>query len=219
MRSATIPIVVFIAACTFDPSEGSTGSSTTTEAASTGGSSTIASTTSDETETLSTTSAGSSVTTSGSTDSTTTQATSSTTTDDTTDGSTGTGIVCPPEAKCDPKDPPFPEAVCTEDCELDFTSAVQLYCNGTCSVAGPEDCDQADADVFCKLLTRSPTAHAVEFLVYDTEVGPGFGCEGGVLVGPFPEWGVDLQLHWSPIDLPPGHSGSAILVDVLECAP
>ena len=54
----------------------------------------------------------------------------------------------------DPAPGPYTTIVVDDEtCRWDFSSVRQLYCNGSCSWAGDSDCDAADADIFCKLLT------------------------------------------------------------------
>jgi hypothetical protein len=77
---------------------------------------------------------------------------------------------------------------------------------GSCSYAGPDGCDQADADVLCKLKTRDPGAHALDFtLVNPPDPNqPGFCCvdNGGLEVGPFPQWGVDTPVCYAEVLTP-----------------
>jgi hypothetical protein len=59
---------------------------------------------------------------------------------------------------------------------VDFSNARQLYCNGGCSWAGGDGCDQADADVFCKLKTGNPRAYAASFAKRTALAEGGFAC-------------------------------------------
>ena len=61
-------------------------------------------------------------------------------------------------------------------CRWDLSGVEQLYCNGTCSWAGEESCDQADADVFCKLRTGNPDSVATSFEIVNALDEPGFSC-------------------------------------------
>jgi hypothetical protein len=61
-------------------------------------------------------------------------------------------------------------------CRWDFSDVEQLYCNGTCSWAGEPGCDQADADILCKLITDDPSAVAVEWMSTSALDAPGFPC-------------------------------------------
>ena len=59
-------------------------------------------------------------------------------------------------------------------CRWDFSSINQLYCNGTWSWAGPNGCDQAAADIFCKLLTDNPSSTATSWTDVTALDEPGF---------------------------------------------
>jgi hypothetical protein len=82
------------------------------------------------------------------------------------------------------------------ECLWDFSKVTQLYCNGTCSWAGNQDCDQADADIFCKLKMGNPNATATNFTVATALAEGGFACQPfgnyGTPIGPIPEYGVAI---------------------------
>jgi hypothetical protein len=61
-------------------------------------------------------------------------------------------------------------------CRYDFSKVTQLYCQGTCSWAGSEDCQEADADVFCQLKLDTPNAFALSFDIVAATDDPGFAC-------------------------------------------
>ena len=85
------------------------------------------------------------------------------------------------------------------ECRWDFSKVPQLYCNGTCTWAGGNGCDQADADVFCKLLKGDPNAKALSFQVMTAQAVGGFSCQAignyGTPLGPIPEYGVNLATN------------------------
>jgi hypothetical protein len=61
-------------------------------------------------------------------------------------------------------------------CRFDFSGVTQLFCNGSCSWAGPTGCDQGDATLLCRLKTDNPNAFAVSFQVATAAAAPGFSC-------------------------------------------
>jgi hypothetical protein len=64
----------------------------------------------------------------------------------------------------DPPTSPFTSiAVDAGTCRWDFSGIRQLYCNGTWSWAGPDGCDQADADIMCRLVTDNPASTAISW--------------------------------------------------------
>src|SRR6185369_6918199 len=59
----------------------------------------------------------------------------------------------------------------------DLSAITQLYCNGACgSWGGGIDCQQADADVFCRIKTNDPNAVAESFEVAPAAALPGICC-------------------------------------------
>lgn len=82
------------------------------------------------------------------------------------------------------------------ECKWDFSKVPQLYCNGGCSWAGAQDCDQADADIYCKLVKGDPNATAKSFTKTTALAQPGFPCQPignyGTALGAIPEYGVNL---------------------------
>ena len=61
-------------------------------------------------------------------------------------------------------------------CRWDFSAVQQLYCNGSCTWAGGSGCDQADADIFCKLKTGNPSSTAITWTNTTALAAPGFPC-------------------------------------------
>ena len=95
--------------------------------------------------------------------------------------------VVDPSEEYDPAPGPFSSAVVDAvSCRWHFESVTQLYCNGSCSWAGAQGCDQADADIFCKLRTGSSTSTASSFTTGTASAQPGFPCSPlgyGVVLG------------------------------------
>jgi len=90
--------------------------------------------------------------------------------------SCGDSVVDPGE-ELDPPPGPFASApVDASTCRFDFANVRQLYCNGTCSWSGGSSCDQADADVFCKLKTGNPLSTATSYTNTTALPEPGFSC-------------------------------------------
>jgi hypothetical protein len=74
----------------------------------------------------------------------------------------GNGVIDPGE-RCDTALPaPFVGVTCKPvTCQYNFSQATQLYCNGSCTWAGAQDCDQQDANILCKLKTGNPNSVAL----------------------------------------------------------
>lgn len=113
---------------------------------------------------------------------------------------------------------------CTKSCRYDFSTVSQMSCNQTCSWGGPAGCDQADADVFCKLRTGNSQAVAKSFsLALPTDLG-GFPCsDPGVFfpedlrinLGPLPEFGVNKDVRYQPTKIKSTHGS---LIKVIQAA-
>jgi hypothetical protein len=87
----------------------------------------------------------------------------------------GDGILQDGE-EIDPPPGPFLELSADSDtCRWDFSMVEQLYCYGECSWGGELGCDQADADILCKLVTDNPDAVALSYDLISPWTGPGFG--------------------------------------------
>lgn len=100
---------------------------------------------------------------------------------------------------CDGTDP-FAGVACSKKCYYDFAQVPQMYCRGVCSWAGAVGCDQADADVFCKLKTGKPLAVATSFKLGTPTDQGGFPCANPDVVIDFN--GVDPRI---PLGLLPEH--------------
>jgi hypothetical protein len=95
---------------------------------------------------------------------------------------------------------------------------LQWYCNGSCSPIGPEvgfkHCDEADADLFCKVLTGNPDATATSWEKSVATADAGFCCLGlddmQVVLGPLPELDIE-QLCYQGTDLLANHGDATVL--------
>ena len=66
----------------------------------------------------------------------------------------------------DPPPGPFLNApVDPETCRWDFSAINQLYCGGFCDWAGEFGCDDADADILCKLKMDNPDSVATAYTI------------------------------------------------------
>ncbi len=136
-------------------------------------------------------------------------------------GSCGNGTVEAFE-RCDASaEPPlYPLVGCRlESCDLDFSQVQQLYCNGTCTWAGATSCDQADADIFCKLKTGSPDSVATSFSLATALDEHGFSCPNqpsvGDNLGTVPEYGVTVEVWYNPTSILTSHGSGTIVTNVV----
>jgi len=119
---------------------------------------------------------------------------------------------------------------CSDDCLYDFSAVPQMSCSMTCSWAGPAGCDQADADVFCKLRTGNPQAKATSFqLAAPTDKG-GFPCsdpkvvlgdpDPRKLLGLLTEFGVNKAVYYQESKIASTHGAKQVLqASLLVCTP
>jgi cysteine-rich repeat protein len=117
---------------------------------------------------------------------------------------------------------------CGKTCRYNFSTVPQLSCNLTCSWAGANGCDQADADVFCKLRTGKPQAKATKWdLALPTDLG-GFACadpnvffpdDMRINLGPLPEFGVLKDVRYQPTKIKSTHGPTVkvIQASTLTC--
>jgi hypothetical protein len=125
---------------------------------------------------------------------------------------------------CEERDPPpGPFASAPVDgatCLYHFENVPQLYCGGTCSWAGPNDCDQADADVFCQLRTGNPSSTALSFNVVLALDLPGFPCTYlGDVLGPLPGRGITFEVQYQDTSILANHGyGDVIEGSTLVCS-
>jgi hypothetical protein len=123
----------------------------------------------------------------------------------------------------DPPPGPFSSVVVdSQTCRWHFENVPQLYCNGTCTWAGAAGCDQADADIYCKLRTGSPTSVATTFQVITALPLPGFACPGfsaaSVNLGPKPLRGVNVNVWYQDTSILANH-GPGLVVSNANCTP
>jgi hypothetical protein len=121
----------------------------------------------------------------------------------------------------DPLPGPFTTAPVTPLCRFDFSSVPQLYCHADCSWGGAPGCDQADADVFCKLRTDNPRSTASAFTAGVRLDAPGFSCPGevtlGTDIGPLPSRGVTSNVFYSDGSIAQTHGPSGIAIVAVTC--
>jgi hypothetical protein len=121
----------------------------------------------------------------------------------------------PPE-QCDDCNADNTDA-CKTTCVHVWENARQLYCNGTCSWAGGSGCDQADADIFCKLKTRNPASTASSWSTTTALAEEGFSCPGiGRNLGPFTAYGVSVNVWYQTTSILANH-GAGTVVHNITC--
>jgi hypothetical protein len=116
----------------------------------------------------------------------------------------------------EPAPGPFGSApVRANSCRFDFSRVTQLYCNSRCSVAGPAGCDQADADLLCKLKTGNQNSVATTFSIEMALSEPGFSCPGvGTQVPNMGSRGVQGAVYYSDSSLLESHGGGFSVTNV-----
>lgn len=110
-------------------------------------------------------------------------------------------------------------------CRYDFSRITQWYCNGTCgNWGGPADCDQLDADAFCKLKMDNPRSVAVGWSTARASAAPGVCCPppsyapgslGCTTVGVLSSRGVNLAVSVHATDLYSTHQGGTVIVNLV----
>ncbi len=119
---------------------------------------------------------------------------------------------------------------CADDCLFDFSAVPQMSCAMTCSWAGPAGCDQADADVFCKLRTGNPQSKATSFKTAAPTDKGGFPCsdpkvvlddpDPRKLLGLLAEFGVNKPVYYQETKIASTHGVAPVLVaSMLVCSP
>jgi hypothetical protein len=141
-----------------------------------------------------------------------------------------TTIVQPPPPGCgdgilqegeeyEPAPGPFLEiSVDPDTCRWDFSMVEQLYCNGECSWAGDVGCDQADADMLCKLITDNPESVALSYFVVEPWDGPGFGsptCDMGTRIDVVGRGVIDVS--WMDVSLDSHFGAGGDVVAFPDC--
>jgi len=106
----------------------------------------------------------------------------------------------------EPAPGPFGSApVNSNTCKFDFSRVTQLYCDGGCSKVGLLGCDQADADLLCKLKTGNSNSVASSFNVEHVRDEAGFSC-------PYPWYGTQVShLSSRGVDFPMFYSETSLL--------
>ena len=107
------------------------------------------------------------------------------------------------------------------ECKFDFSGVPQLYCNGTCTWGGAQGCDQADADIYCKLIMGSSTSTATSFTTGVAKAVGGFPCPNGSYgtnLGTMPEYGVNVPVYYQGTSLAANH-GSGTVISTAVCTP
>jgi hypothetical protein len=130
--------------------------------------------------------------------------------------------------KCDGNDglPPGGEVTCrppltANQCNYDFSEVTQFYCDGACSLGGQPNCDQFEANVFCRLKTGNPSSTATVFSTAAPLDEPGFDCAAlasGINLGVMQEYGVLSTVRYNPVSVArthPGASAAAVIDGVL----
>ncbi len=113
---------------------------------------------------------------------------------------------------------------CGKTCRYDFSTVPQMSCNLSCSWGGANGCDQADADIFCKLRTGNPQAKASKWgLALPTDLG-GFACSDPKVffpddmrtnLGQLPEFGVSKDVWYQPTKIKSTHGS---MVNVIQAS-
>lgn len=129
--------------------------------------------------------------------------------------SCGDGVLQTGEER-DPPPGPFTSApVDANSCRFHFEAVAQLYCNGSCTWAGASSCDQADADIFCKLRTGNPASVAMSFTIGTALAVPGFSCPGyGVNLGPMTATrGVSVNVWYQDSSILGNHGAGLVILN------
>jgi len=123
----------------------------------------------------------------------------------------------------EPAPGPFSTApVSATSCKFDFSQAPQLYCSGSCSIAGPPGCDQADADMLCKLKTGNPNSVASSFDIGLPLDAPGFACPYpglGTLLPSMAARGVNVNVYYNDTSILLSHGGGDAVTNVVCTTP
>jgi cysteine-rich repeat protein len=106
--------------------------------------------------------------------------------------------------------------VCSAACVYDFSSVPQLYWHGACSYAGPPDCDEMDANVYCRLITGDPGSVASSYALLPALDDVGFSCvDMGTNLGPMPLLGVPGDVWYQDSSLQANHGGGLAVMNVV----
>jgi hypothetical protein len=130
----------------------------------------------------------------------------------------GDGVLQAGEEYEPPPGPFSSISVDPETCRWDFSEVEQLYCYGFCSWAGPPGCDQADADVLCKLTTDNPDSVALSYTItapLSTPGFPGVYCGYGTVIDT--DRGVE-DVSWMDASMAAHHGGGGEVVAFPVCS-
>jgi cysteine-rich repeat protein len=109
---------------------------------------------------------------------------------------------------------PWQNVACGGACIYDFSALPQLYCNGSCTWAGVDSCDQAEADIYCKLVTGDPNSVATSFQVLIALDSPGFSCPGyGQNLGVLAPYGVNVNVWYQDTSILANHGGGQVIAN------
>jgi hypothetical protein len=124
--------------------------------------------------------------------------------------------------------PPGPLSVVPLDprtCRYDFSRINQWYCYGTCgNWGGPNECDQLDADAFCRLKMDNPRSTAASFIITTARAEPGVCCPppthtpgslGCTSLGVLSSRGVNLAVSVHPTNLFSTHQGGQVISNLV----
>jgi hypothetical protein len=130
--------------------------------------------------------------------------------------SCGNNVVEPGEER-DPPPGPFSTApVNSTTCRWNFANVNQLYCNGSCTWAGADSCDQADADILCQLRTGNPNSRATSWTNATAQATAGFSCplgSYGTNIGTLPLRGVNRAVWYQDTSILANHGAGAIILN------
>jgi hypothetical protein len=124
--------------------------------------------------------------------------------------------------------PPGPLSIVPLDqrtCRYDFSRINQWYCYGTCgNWGGPNECDQLDADAFCRLKMDNPRSTAASYAITTARPEAGVCCppptkEPGTLgctsLGVLSSRGVNLAVSVHPNNLFSTHQDGQVITNLI----
>ena len=124
----------------------------------------------------------------------------------------GDGVLDPGEEVDPPESTFLTIDVDPDTCRWDFSEVEQLFCNSGCSWAGGFGCDDADADVFCKLRTGNPLSEAESYTIESARSAPGFPCPSGYPTV-YTDRGVSETVYYTDLDLLTTHGSGDVITD------
>jgi hypothetical protein len=137
----------------------------------------------------------------------------------------GDGDLDPGEERDPPPGPSSSVPVDDLTCRYDFSAIRQLYCNGSCGNwdANP-DCQQGDADAFCKIKMDNPGSTATSFTVGPALTAPGICCPpptappgafGCVPLGALSDRGVSIAISVHDTNVQSTHGPGNSIIDAV----